>query len=57
MITDALNQFPVYKLPLQTQRMYALILNRVQNGAEIHMGPFWQLNYGAVTEVWILFHA
>lgn len=51
MIADALDRFPVYKLPLHTQKMYAFILNRVQNGAEIHMGPFRVLNYGAATEV------
>lgn len=51
MIMDALNQLPVDKLPLRMQAMYALLLNRVQNGIEIHMGPFRELNYTAVTWV------
>lgn len=54
---DALIQLPANKLPMQTQRMYALILNRVQNGTEVHMGPFQELNYTAVTWVRILFYA
>lgn len=51
MIMDALNLLPVDKLPLRMQAMYALLLNCVQNGTEIHMGPFRELNYTAVTWV------
>lgn len=55
MIMDALLQYPVNKLPLRIQKMHVLILNRVQNGTEIHMGPFRELNYTAVTWVRISF--
>lgn len=34
--------------------MFALILNRMQNGAKIQMGPFRKLDYEAATQVRIV---
>lgn len=38
-------------MPLKKQEVFALILNRMQNGAKIHMGPFRELNYETATDV------
>lgn len=38
-------------MPLEKQKMYALTLNRMQNGAKIQMGPFRELNYESATDV------
>ena len=38
-------------MPLKKQEMYAMLLNRRQNGAKIKMGPFRELNYGTATDV------
>lgn len=51
---DALNRFKFYLLPTNKQKMFALILNRMQNGAKIQMGPFRKLDYEAATQVRIV---
>lgn len=50
-VVDALNRYPFYLLPLKKQEMLALILNRMQHGAKIQMGPFRVLNYETSTDV------
>lgn len=47
----ALNQLPYYLLPQKQQKMLELMLDRVQIGAKIKMGPFSVLNYEAATNV------
>lgn len=51
MIENELNRFPHYMLPPGKQRIFASLLNYIKNGASIHMGPFLELNYSAVTHV------
>lgn len=51
MITGALNRFPFYLLPPKKQEMFSFILNSIQKGASIRMGPFRELNYAAATQV------
>lgn len=47
----AINRFKFYRLPPKKQEMFSLILNRMQNGAKIQMGPFRKLDYEAATQV------
>lgn len=51
LVVNALDRFPFYLLPTRKQQMYALILNRIQNGASIRMGPFLKLHFAATTQV------
>lgn len=48
---DGLNRFPFYLLSPKKQEMFALILNRAQNGGKIYIGPFRELNYETATNV------
>lgn len=43
-ILDTLNAFSYYRLPAKQQAVYCHLLNRVQNGDAIKMGPFAELN-------------
>lgn len=36
---------------MQKQKMLALVVNRMQNGAKIQMGPFSELNYETAKRV------
>lgn len=44
-------QFSYYRLPWKQQAVYCHLLNRVQNGDAIRMGPFDELNYVSATQV------
>lgn len=48
---DALNQFPFYLLLCMKQKMFVLLLNRMQNGKQLQLGPFLELNYSTATNV------
>lgn len=50
-IWDALDQFPHYLLPTNKQKLYVLILGRVQNAQKISIGPLSELDYAMVTKV------
>lgn len=50
-IFDTLDRFPHYLLPLDQQKLYILLLVRVQNAHKISIGPFSELNYAMATKV------
>lgn len=50
-ICEALLQFPHYLLPSNKQKMFVMLLNRVQNPGNISIGPFSELNYEMITKV------
>ncbi|XP_031627340.1 uncharacterized protein LOC116343436 isoform X2 [Contarinia nasturtii] len=45
MLIDKLQQMPWYLMSPQKQRSYAHVLNRLQNGTILQMGPFGVLNF------------
>lgn len=47
----SLNGLPWYLLSMKSQKNIARILNRVQHGAVLTMGPFSALNYETATNV------
>lgn len=51
LILDALNRFPFYLLPLKKQRMFVLVVSRMQRAAKFRIGPFAELNYETATKV------
>lgn len=51
LILDALNRFPFYLLPLKEQRMFVLVVSRMQRAAKFRIGPFAELNYETATKV------
>lgn len=50
-VSESLNQFPFYLLPMQKQKMLSLVLKRLQHGVKVQMGPFAELNYETATKV------
>lgn len=51
MVLNAMNQFSFYRLPPKQQRDYCHLLNCIQNGSGIKMGPFSELDYFKATQV------
>lgn len=50
-LSTALWNVPWYLLPPMYQRMLQSILNRIQNGARLTIGPFAELNMETATDV------
>lgn len=50
-VLDKLNSFPWHLMIPKHQKMIAHMMNRLQNGAEIRMGPLDQLNYDIFARV------
>ena len=51
LILGALNRFPFYLMPTEKQKLLAMVVSRMQNGAKIKMGPLSELNYATATQV------
>lgn len=51
MLLEKLNEMPWYKMSIKNKLAYAHILNRLQHGTVVKMGPFEQLNLDTFTKV------
>lgn len=51
MVLDALNDFPIYFLPIKKQKLFLLLTNCMQNRQKLTIGPFAELNYETLTQV------
>lgn len=51
MLVVKLQEMPWYLMSIENQLAYAHLLNRLQNGVIIRMGPFAELNYEAFSNV------
>lgn len=56
MLVVKLQEMPWYLMSKGNQLAYAHLLNRLQNGADIRMGPFAELNYQTLSDVKTICH-
>lgn len=54
MVLDALNDFPIYLLPIEKQKWFLFTINCMQNKQKPSIGPFAELNYETLTKVNII---
>lgn len=50
-VIEAISGLPWYRLPLQSQKNIAHILNRAQDGTVLRIGPFSRLDWETATDV------
>lgn len=51
MLIQKLHEMPWYLMSKKSQLAYAHILNRLQSGIVLQMGPFGELNYETLSNV------
>lgn len=51
MLVQKLHEMPWYLMSNRSQLAYAHILNRLENGVVLRMGPFGELNLEALSKV------
>lgn len=56
MLVLKFQQMAWYKMSKRNQLSYAHLLNRLQNGTKLRMGPFAELNFETFTDVISVFY-